>query len=128
MTAGHRKPSRARRAWTLLIVLGRVLTLLFSLELGGLVHDVTDVVAAVADVQRDEERCPLDGPCDDCPAGCPNCHCPNALGALVPATAPPAAVDRTESISAAPLLDGGRTPEGPDLPSIYRPPRGLARS
>ena len=102
--------------------------MLFSLQLGGLVHDVTDVVAAIADIQHDEERCPLDGPCDDCPAGCPNCHCPNALGAFVPASSSAALVDPTTVDTALPLLDRGRAPEGPVLPSIYRPPRGSTRS
>jgi hypothetical protein len=109
-------------------VFGRVVALVFSLQFGGLVHGVTDLVAAVADLQHEEERCPLDGPCDDCPAGCPNCHCPNALGALVPAPSLATVLDADATPPEAPLLDRGRAPEGPERPSIYRPPRYLARS
>jgi len=128
MTGRAWKPARARRAWTPVAALGRVLALLVLLEVGGLVHAVMDVVTAVANIQHDEERCPPNGPCDDCPAGCPNCHCPNALGAVLPASAPAALVDLTAAVAARPLLDRGRAPEGPDLPSLYRPPRSTARS
>lgn len=128
MTAEFNKPARRRRAPALLLVVVRLVALLLSVGLGGIAHDVTDLVAAVADVRHEEEQCPLDGPCNDCPAGCPNCHCPNALGAVAPAASPAALIDPTAALAAAPRLTRGRAFDGPDLPSIYRPPRGAARS
>jgi hypothetical protein len=66
--------------------------------------------------------CENDRPCDDCPTGCPNCHCPTALRSL-------AARPSFDVAPAQPAGDIGlivrrrNAPSGPDLPSLYRPPR-----
>jgi hypothetical protein len=125
MTAAWHQPARTA---ALLVVFVRLIVVVFSLQLGGLIHDTSDIVAAVAELRHEQEQCPFDGPCDDCPAGCPNCHCPNALGALVPASSLVTVLDADATPPEPPRLDRGRAPEGPARPSIYRPPRSLARS
>jgi len=115
---------RPGRAWALLLVMVRSLLLVFALQLGGVVHDVSDFVEAVADTEdrAEHEQCPADGPCDDCPPGCPNCHCAAALGSL----APPPALALSPQVLAFSLgtsLSGTQAPPGPDLPGLFRPPR-----
>src|SRR5213075_506222 len=115
---------RPRRAWALLLVVLRSLLLVFTLQFSGVVHDVADFVEAVtaAPDRVAHEQCPADGPCNDCPPGCPNCHCPAALGSLAPA-APIAVLPQVLVLSLAPSLYETQAPPGPELPSLFRPPR-----
>src|SRR6478735_11061993 len=79
-----RKP-RSRPVWAMLVALVRVLTMLLSLQFCGAIHDFSDALRSLATAdQLDHEQCPPDGPCDDCPPGCPNCHCANAPTAVIP--------------------------------------------
>ena len=116
--------SRSRRAFLTLVVLFRVLTVLFAMQVSGLIHGLSDVVDAVAvhaEAEVGHEHCPPDRPCEDCPPGCPNCHC-GIIGSLVP-EAPLALVSRLPSDPRPHRLEGARTPAGPELPSLFRPPR-----
>jgi hypothetical protein len=119
------RPHHLRPALALVAVLVRALTVLLALQFCGAIHDVSDAVASfvsVADVQHEE--CPPDGPCDDCPPGCPNCHCA-ALGTLIPALrvdVAPALLE--ESLPA--CLDQTQAVTGPDRPALFRPPRARA--
>ena len=122
------KHGRLGRAFGVATVLLRVVTVLVAMQFSGALHDVSDFVAAVAELEHVDDGCPADRPCDDCPAGCPNCHCSNLAGSLVaPAGFAELREPLAESLLPRPLV--GRTvPCGPDLPSIYRPPRPLTRS
>lgn len=113
---------RARPAWAGLCAVFRVLTVLFALQFGGVIHDVTDLMPLLTPAaQHEHEQCPADGPCDDCPTGCANCHCA-AAGAIV--------IDAASTSLLSPLGDSMparphplRTPSGPELPSLFKPPR-----
>jgi len=115
--------SRLIRAWTPLLVFTRVFALVLGLQFTGAAHLAVDVVSLVVDGHAEhEEQCPADRPCDDCPPGCPNCHCPNTLRSVPPESStlsalPLAAPDRMT------LRDDSTAPSGPDLPSLFRPPR-----
>lgn len=109
--------------WLRLVVLVRVLSLVLGLQLSGAAHLVEDAVSVVvAGHAEHDEQCPADGPCNDCPPGCPQCHCPNALRSVVPSAF--ATVVLGLSTSTAPLLVGREElPPSPVLPAPFRPPR-----
>lgn len=115
---------RPRRGWALLLVVLRSLLLVFALQFSGVIHDVSDFVEAVADAAEhaEHEQCPADGPCTDCPPGCPNCHCAAAMGSL---PAQPALADLRQvlALSLGASLYDTQAPPGPDLPGLFRPPR-----
>ncbi|HEX6272301.1 MAG TPA: hypothetical protein VFZ53_04655 [Polyangiaceae bacterium] len=97
-----------------------------ALQLGGVIHTASDALSAVGVLDVEHEECPVDGACDDCLAGCPNCHCAGALRTVVP-EANVALEPRHPELDLA--LAGGagaNVPLGPTPPSVYRPPRGSA--
>ena len=115
---------RPRRGGALLLVAMRSLLLVFAMQFSGALHDISDFVEAVAAVPEgaEHEECPVDGPCNDCPPGCPNCHCA-ATVALV-AVVTPALLSPEILASHAPAsLYATQAPRGPDLPGLFRPPR-----
>ncbi|MFZ5894663.1 MAG: hypothetical protein ACOY0T_26610 [Myxococcota bacterium] len=120
----HRR--RSARPLMLLLALFRALAVLLALQLGGIPHGTVDVLSAVMGVEEEHEQCPDDGSCNDCPAGCPNCHCSNSLRVAVPqAPASPLVV----SVSLPPPAWATADEDcrsGPELPSLYRPPRTAA--
>jgi len=100
-----------------------VVTVLFAMQFSGLIHGISDVVDAVAvrEEGAEHEHCPPDRPCEDCPPGCPNCHC-GVLGSLVPDS--PLALRARLPVDSRPhRLEGTQAPAGPELPSLFRPPR-----
>jgi hypothetical protein len=114
---------RGRRPWLILPGLLRLMVALFSMQFSGALHDATDLVDAVLRVDEPEhEQCPPDRPCDDCPPGCPNCHCAAAGGTLTiaaPLTLRPQVLSSSLPLS----LHLTQAPAGPELPSLFRPPR-----
>ena len=116
------KPRRPGRIWLLLLGLLRAITLVFALHLGGLVHDTSDLLSAVtAEPNAEHEQCPADGPCDDCPPGCPNCHC-GTLGSLEPVE-PLAVLPWHPRFAQSRSFELAEAKAGPELPSLFRPPR-----
>jgi hypothetical protein len=107
----------------LLVVLFRTVAVLFALQLGGVLHDALDVAAAVMNVEEEHERCPDDGACDDCPAGCPNCHCANAMRLVVPEPTPYLQIATSSPVAVVWVVAADDTPPRPELASLYRPPR-----
>ena len=111
---------RSLVAWVL-----RVALVVLTLQVGGVIHGAADVLAAAGMVDEEHEQCPPDGPCDDCPAGCPSCHC----GAALRTVAPEGGFALEPVHDAASLVLGvssaSRVPLGPILPSVYRPPRSV---
>jgi len=102
-------------------MLARLLVVVLSVQISGAAHEVAEVVVSfVADHAEHEGQCPSERPCEGCPPGCANCHC-SALRSLVP-------TPNTQLASAFPVgvvtcQGESRAPPGPDLPSIFRPPR-----
>jgi hypothetical protein len=111
---------RALAAWVL-----RVVLVLLTLQVGGVIHGAADVLAAAGMLDEEHEQCPPGDPCDDCPAGCPSCHCGAALRTVAPergfALAP---VDDVASLMLG-VSSASSGPLGPILPSVYRPPRSV---
>ena len=114
---------RSRPAWAALAVLVRVLTVLLSLQFCGVIHDFSDAVRSIVTAEElQHEKCPPDGPCEDCPPGCPNCHC-----AAVRSIVPNIRLDVTPDLLEASLptcLYATQAVAGPDRPCLFRPPRG----
>ena len=115
--------ARRRRRWALLLVALRSLLLLFAMQLSGVVHDISDFAEAVsaAPEQAEHEQCPVDGPCDDCPPGCPNCHCAAAMVSIEPAAT--FIVSPQILVSLPTSLYDTQAPLGPELPGLFKPPR-----
>jgi hypothetical protein len=111
-----------RKVWLVWLAVLRAFTLIFALQLGGVLHDASDLLSAIAaESDTEHEQCPADGPCDDCPPGCPNCHC-GVLGSL--SAAPRLAIAPPDALSArSPSFEVAEAPKGPELPGLFRPPR-----
>jgi hypothetical protein len=116
--------TNAHRVWSVALLVLRALLVIFSLQFGGTIHDVTDLVEAVtaAPDKADHEQCPVDGPCNDCPPGCPNCHCA-ALGSIAPASPVTILPPRVLASALPASLAETQAPRGPDLPGLFRPPQ-----
>jgi hypothetical protein len=111
-------------SWAVVLVALRALLVIFALQLSGAIHDISDFVevAAASPEKADHEQCPVDGPCNDCPPGCPNCHCAAALGSVAP-SAPMAAMPALLASTLPASLAETQAPRGPDLPGLFRPPQ-----
>ncbi len=116
--------ARPKRCWALLLVVMRSLLVVFALQFSGVVHDLSDALEAVASAsdQPEHEQCPADGPCNDCPPGCPNCHCAAAMGSVAP-SATLAVLPQVLTLSLPESLYDTQAPLGPELPGLFRPPR-----
>jgi hypothetical protein len=118
----HRRPYPLRVGARLLALL-RMLALIVGLQVTGAgdaaVHAVSLMLPTAS---AHEDECPLEGPCQDCPPGCPNCHCTNALTSVIPDVGVPSvALPVTASASSELLAE--REPLVPDRSSLFRPPR-----
>jgi hypothetical protein len=105
----------------------RVLTVAIGIQLSGAGHAVADALTALsAHVGEHEDPCPPNGPCDDCPVGCPNCHCPNAFRSGLPLSE----ARLTEPFLPALLVSWfeAPAPKNPDPSLPFRPPRTDLRS
>ena len=100
----------------------RVLVLVLGLQVSGVAHAAEDALSLVVAEQVEHEECPADGPCNDCPPGCAQCHCPNALRSVAPpASLPFVLVLATSKTTARGAKPGA--PASPDLPGLFRPPQ-----
>jgi hypothetical protein len=114
-----------KRTVVTLLALLRVLALVLGVQLSGVAHFATEVVEAVASEGAHHETCPPDRPCDDCPPGCPQCHCSNGLRSVAPDAASPVASVLEASADGAPAFTRDKPPS-PELPLPFRPPRSAA--
>lgn len=103
-------------------MLVRVLALVLGLQLTNAAHLVEDVVALVTAEHAEHEQCPADKPCDDCPAGCPQCHCGSGPRSVAPTGAEPFALAFDVSVPAA-HAPTEQAPLAPELPGLLRPPK-----
>jgi len=117
------RPHGLRARLSLLL---RVLAVLLGVQLGGVGHAAADALHETGIIAVEEhEECPLDRACDDCPPGCPQCHCSNR----VPSVAPLASFVVASAFPSADVpfaLTESAAPARPELPSLYRPPRTSA--
>ena len=111
----------------MLLACTRLLVVALSLQLSGSPHAAVDLAVAIVGESGHEEQCPPEGPCDDCPPGCPNCHCSNTLRALEPSSGLVALEAAVRLISAAPERPA-RPRLRPELPLPFRPPRAQSRT
>jgi hypothetical protein len=121
------RTGRSQRKYAPFLWVLRALLIALALQLGGMIHGTADLLGAVGVLAGEHEQCPPDGACDDCLAGCPNCHCAAALR-----TVAPDASWSVEPAHGAPDLalcvrSGSSAPLGPTLDSVYRPPRADLR-
>jgi hypothetical protein len=106
-----------------LLVALRVLAVVLGLQLSGVAHFVEDAVAAIATGHAEhEDPCPADRPCDECPPGCPQCHCSNTMRSVAAAPAAPSVLLAETALSAA-VAATSSAPLSPDLPGLFRPPQ-----
>ncbi|HYQ15601.1 MAG TPA: hypothetical protein VEQ58_07585 [Polyangiaceae bacterium] len=113
---------RLRRSFVVFLALFRAFTVLLALQFSGVIHDATDVVQAVARVaHREHEQCPPDGPCEDCPPGCPNCHCASVGGAVAAVGFASLLAPLSDSLPAA--RPAAQAPLGPEPSLLFRPPQ-----
>lgn len=117
----RRWPSRVGRLVRILLVAVRMIVAVTAVQITGIPHVVADAVAAVQGDDRHEE-CPNDEDGRECPPGCPSCHCAHPMNAL-PAVPPPMELDFLIPIEVAIAPYEAQAPPGPDLASLYRPPR-----
>jgi len=113
-----------KRAAVTLLTLLRVLAVVLGLQLSGVGHFATELVEAVASEDVHHETCPADGPCDDCPPGCPQCHCSNGLRSVAPDASGPVA-GALETSDRVPAFTPEKPPS-PELPLPFRPPCSAA--
>jgi hypothetical protein len=85
----------------------------------------SEVACALSEHEQAEaEDCPEE-PCDDCPAGCPNCPCAPGLRSIVPGAS--LSVLAAAELGTAWACQRQFVVSSLDPPSVYRPPRS-ARS
>jgi hypothetical protein len=106
------------------------LLVVLSTQTSGLLHDVADIAATIAtgaDAPHDDDCVGEHGDCD-CPPGCPNCHSSHGAGSLPPASLATELSNPMDGIEVAGVAYDGLAPPLPELDSLYRPPRVIARA
>ena len=100
-----------------------MLTLVVALQLSGLEHCLHDVWQALTTTAFVHQACPDDETGNECPPGCPDCHCAHIAHAAVPtqACSVQRAADLSPALGPLPLRDFA--PPSPQLPALFRPPR-----
>jgi hypothetical protein len=118
--------TRRRRAVIGFVALFQILSIVASFQISTVGHFVRDFVQVLSDGRHHHEDPDQDedDPGHECPPGCPNCRHVHLSGASVP-VAPIAALSDAPPIvaSAQRRSTAEDAPPGPQLPSIYRPPR-----
>jgi hypothetical protein len=99
----------------------RTVVVLFAFSLTG----VAGVFAAASAPSAHEccTDCPADGQGEDCPPGCPSCHCAHGSVALPRRADERVAVIQNDNGDALPPPSEATAPRAPTLPGLYRPPR-----
>lgn len=100
----------------------RVLVVVLGFQVSGLSTAAAEIVHVVSGEKAGApEQCPLDGPCDDCPADCPNCHCANRLVSVVPELGP-APLRAFVGVRQPRETVARSVPASPDPSGLFRPP------
>ena len=96
----------------------RLFMVVFVVQVSGATHTLADIIDCAQHEQHDEPDC-SDGD-EDCPPGCPDCHCSHAHSLII--LDPPG-----EPYQFATRVEFGSAADGRASPSfsfgIYRPPR-----
>ncbi len=108
--------------WALLLV--RAVALILAVQMSNVAHAAVDVASAVFGYVAEHDDCMRDCEDDQCPPGCPKCHCasarPNVLPSDLIGLQPPPPRATTTSWSRSPTTE---QPPSPLLSSVYRPPK-----
>jgi hypothetical protein len=107
--------------------LAQVIALLACVQISGVTNVVSDLLVAVGLVAAHAEECADDAQDAECPPGCPLCHCFHCGMSSLPAFAGDLLLE-PKSQERGPSPATVTAPNGPDLPSVYRPPRSSLRS
>ncbi|HMI84609.1 MAG TPA: hypothetical protein VK550_10975 [Polyangiaceae bacterium] len=102
----------------------RALVLLLVFSLTGIAGAFD--VGQVAGARECCSDCPDEGGDQECPPGCPSCHCAHGSLALPKQTGDRVAVRRDAVEGATPRPVEATAPRAPMLPGVYRPPRSGA--
>lgn len=121
----RRTSFRRRFGLRALVWLVRALTIAVMLQFSGVTHHLVDVIRAVEGVALHEAQiaCPYEERGDDCPPGCPDCHCTHVLRAL-PATVPELVGVCEPGVDLA-LPYESTGPPCETAHGLFRPPRAL---
>jgi hypothetical protein len=103
----------------------RFLVVALSLHVGGLALASVVVEDPCVDESGCCSDCPIEGSGQECPPGCPNCHCHHPGGAVA---IPELKGDKVSLPAPEQGNEQGRpreatAPREPPLPSLFRPPR-----
>lgn len=118
----RRPATRKGLAGPLLFVL-RVLAVVLTVQVSNVGHVAADLAGAAFGYTVEHEDCTRDCPDDQCPPGCPNCHCSHGSGgALLPVAMTLEIQSPNDGSSWSPRHAMDRPPS-PALSSVYRPPK-----
>lgn len=128
---GAKRPSTPRR-WPvglrLFVWLVRALIIVGAVQFSGIAHHAVDAVHAMEGVALHEGQlsCPYEERGDDCPPGCPDCHCAHVFCALPAAVPELIGIRELGTKVSLPYESVGPPREAPH--SLFRPPRSLPPS
>ena len=124
-----RTPLRRRVAsMPLFLRLLRGLIVVVAMQFSGIAHYAADAVHAIEGVGSHDGRvsCPSDDRDEECPPGCPDCHCAHGVFAL-----PSACPAVSAAMDPAFEVEFAHEPVGPPSGaprSLFRPPRSFPTS
>ena len=117
---------KGTRPWSLraFLVILRAVALLVSVQVSGALHLAVDLAPMAFDVAFEHDDCSHDTGEDTCPPSCPHCHCCHGrAGALPPPSVSFAELPSPPRASDWRPVAADEIPQGPDLSSVYRPPK-----
>lgn len=109
-----------------LLALGlRMLILCLAVQLSGTAAMAIEAGFVALDRVDCCDECPIEKGGNECPPGCPNCHCLHGQIASLPASSLvlEMLLSAEHAATAEPLE--ASAPHAPFLPSLYRPPRAV---
>jgi len=127
--APTRVPLRRRVAGVpLFLWLLRAVIVVVAMQFSGIAHYAADAVHAVEGVALHEGRisCPSDDRGEECPPGCPDCHCAHVVCAL-PSACPGVSAAMDPGVDVGFAYQSLGPPSGAPR-SLFRPPRSLPTS
>jgi len=126
-----RERSRKRRRWglrtlpVLVALFVRLFAVILTVQTSGAAHGAVDLIEAALGNTVDHEDCSGEGTDDNCPPGCPNCHCSHGGATVIPHSSlalhvshPPHDIAWTQGHTT-------ETPPAPLLSPVYRPPKAI---
>ncbi len=106
----------------LVMVLTRLIAMLVALQMSSALHDVGDVLSAITG-ESSAHDCDYSNETQECPAGCPNCHCSAQNNIVVPRITDSVALLDVPCDELPTLVLFESVPQAPFLSGLFRPPR-----